>query len=331
MASRIYPVAVVVFWISAMSWLVIAKVMPSLRRGDPPNHHLMSARQLRDNLPVVWDLRWNEHRIGWAATKVQDLTDDRTEILTQVRFTRWPDANGQGTTSWLMQQLAEWASTGASGRLCINNRARLDADGRLTSVDSSVSFGDAADAQPWMKINGIVAGGHLNLEFRLGDQLDDSPVASRSIPIRQQAMVANEISPRGYMPPLRLHQQWTTHHISPLRPPTGRQPPIIAKVERFEGMIWNNRAIETLLVVYRKDMGAGSRAADEYLGRMWVRPDDGMVLKQEVVVLGSRLVFVRRPAEAARPLAEMLDRQWSISPSQVDVDGLVPERPPVEN
>jgi len=80
-------------------------------------------------------------------------------------------------------------------------------------------------------------------------------------------------------------------------------------------MIWNSRLAETLLVVYRKDEGSGSRSADEYIGRLWVRPDNGMVLKQEIMLLGSRFTLLRREDKKAKEFALQLQQDWNANPS----------------
>ncbi|NIL96090.1 MAG: hypothetical protein GTO53_02210 [Planctomycetales bacterium] len=309
MTNRLYPIAVFIFWLSTTSWLVIAKVVPGLRRGDPPNHHLVSAKQIRQSDPVVWHMKWNQHQIGWAATKVNDLADEGMEICTRVQFEQLP-LDKDDSSSWLMQKLAEWAATGTTRRLRFDNRTLLDLRGRLQAIRSSARFNDFDEAKPWMRVDGEFEDHQLHLRFQAGDDV----IFSRSISIRRNALVSDEVSPRGFMPPLRLHQQWTTLQVNPLRAPTGPQAPIVAKVERFDGIIWNRRAVETFLVVYRKDPGAGSQTADEYLGRMWVRPDDGMVLQQEVMVLGSQLTFVRGTPEEARALIETLEEDWADEP-----------------
>ena len=84
-------------------------------------------------------------------------------------------------------------------------------------------------------------------------------------------------------------------------------------------MIWNGRLVETLLVVYRKDQGSGSRSADEYIGRLWVRPDNGMVLKQEIMLLGSRFTLLRREDEKSKEFALQLQQDWNANPSLQNV------------
>ena len=307
MSSRIYNITVTLFWLATMAWLVVSKVVPALRKGDPPNHHEAAVVKLTDTAPVIWDMKWDLNHIGWAANKVAAMPDGRFEVLSRIQFTEWPDSGLQSLS--LLLPLADLAGQGDGFHLRISNRSLLDADMQLQQLDSALSLNDPSEKIPWMRITGNVESQQLKLAFRLRDR----NLGSKTIPIRPRSLVSNEISPRGFMPRLRLHQQWTTYQISPLRPPTSPQLPVVARVERYESMIWDNRVVETFLVVYRKDAGAGSQAADEYLGRMWVRPDNGMVLRQEMVVLGSHLNFIRRTPEAAKPLADMLERHWAAS------------------
>ena len=56
---------------------------------------------------------------------------------------------------------------------------------------------------------------------------------------------------------------------------------------------WNGASVETLLVVYRADSGAAFGGAPR--GKMWV-DSSGTVLRQEIVIFDSKLVFLRLPA-----------------------------------
>ena len=117
----------------------------------------------------------------------------------------------------------------------------------------------------------------LDNQLRLAFHLGNRHLGSRTIPIRPDCLINSEISPYGFMPRLRMHQEWTTYQISPLRSPMGPQTPIVAKVERFEPLVWENQTTDTFLITYRRDEGSGSRSVEDYLGRLWVRPDNGMV------------------------------------------------------
>jgi len=53
--------------------------------------------------------------------------------------------------------------------------------------------------------------------------------------------------------------------------------------------MWDGETVGVFVVVYRADSGSAQR---DPRAKLWVR-DDGTVLKQQVTVLGSRLVFTR--------------------------------------
>ena len=305
---RFYQIAVFCFWMLAMSWLMMTKIMPVLYRGDPPNHHAATVSQLIDNLPVIWDLKWNFHSVGWAANHVKESSDGRLEILSQLQFNDWPKAE-KTSSSWILEQLAQWGTDAGELKLRLLNRSLLDENYRLKQLESSIYLAGSPESNqsPWMRIRGTVEGNHLMLAFHLRDRM----LGERTIPIRPHSLISSEISPHGYMPRLRIRQRWTTYQVSPLRPPTSPQGTIVATVERYDPMIWNGKLVETLLVVYRKDEGSGSRSADEHLGRLWVRPDNGMVLKQEIMLLGSRFTLQRREDREATRLAENLQENWS--------------------
>src|SRR5262249_45368767 len=93
-----------------------------------------------------------------------------------------------------------------------------------------------------------------------------------------------------------------------------------ATVEEGTSVRWNGEQHSALLVVYRVDSGSGTHS--DQRGRMWVR-SDGLVLKQEVTLFNSHLLFVRLPdglgtqlveelgPECAGQLDRELARQWT--------------------
>jgi hypothetical protein len=81
---------------------------------------------------------------------------------------------------------------------------------------------------------------------------------------------------------------------SPFHPPNQPLQILQAKVEREETIEWNGEVVNTWMIVYRNDSGSELTGAKAARGRVWVRRD-GTVLKQEAVLMGSRLLFVRMP------------------------------------
>ena len=308
MSIRLYQIMVFGFWLSTVTWLLATKVMPVLHRGEPPNHHAATALHLLDELPVIWDMKWNFHTVGWAANHVVKTPEGELELLSRLQFTDWPKTAAK-SSSWLLEQLADWGNREGHINLQLTNRSLLDPDYQLKRLDSSIYLGTGAStgSDPWMQIQGEVEEDNLELSFQLGNRV----IGQRTIPLRPHSLVSSEISPHGYMPRLRIRQRWTTYQVSPFRPPTSPQGTIVATVERYDPMIWNSQLVETLLVVYRKDEGSGSRSADEYVGRLWVRPDTGMVLKQEIILLGSRFTLLRRADTDAKALTRRLLDDWN--------------------
>jgi hypothetical protein len=113
----------------------------------------------------------------------------------------------------------------------------------------------------------------------------------------QDALVGDALSPQTRLPKLRVGQTWTVPVYSPFRPPRCPLEILQATVERNEGITWNGRKVEAWLVVYSSDPGAGLDSAKTSRGKLWVR-HDGTVLKQELMILSSRLSFVRLPSES---------------------------------
>ncbi len=315
MSIRFYQLAVFCFWLATATWLISTKLMPALRRGDPPNHHAASVAKLANTPPVIWDIKWNFQSVGWAANKIITNHAGQIELLSRLQFTSWPKSNSNAA-SWLSKQLTEIGKQGGGFQMQLTNRSVLDDDYRLKTLQSIITLGsDPEMSSPWIRIDGDVHDNQLQLAFHLGNR----HLGNRTIPIRSDCLIDSEISPYGFMPRLRMHQEWTAYQISPLRSPMGPQTPIVAKVERFEPLVWENQTTDTFLITYRRDEGSGSRSVEDYLGRLWVRPDNGMVLQQEIVLLGSHIRLVRQTPKAAEPLIRRLEQNWNAACNNIDL------------
>ena len=116
-----------------MSWLVATKVVPALRRGEPPDHHAVSVANQNDALPIVWDLKWDMRSIGWAASHVSTLPDGGAVIHSRIQFSDVPKTSSdQGMIYALISDLAK--------TLQINNRSELSPNGRLERIQSLVQL-----------------------------------------------------------------------------------------------------------------------------------------------------------------------------------------------
>ncbi|HEV3417256.1 MAG TPA: hypothetical protein VG056_10595, partial [Pirellulales bacterium] len=140
-------------------------------------------------------------------------------------------------------------------------------------------------------MEGTIEGSQLKLRVDAGGA---NYSTERYMP--RDALIGDELSPQARMPGLHLGQVWTVPVYNPLRPPDSPMEILQASVEGRETLMWNGSGVNTLLVVYRSDSGSTYGASRAPRGKMWV-DDSGTVLRQEMDLLGSKLAFVRLPAE----------------------------------
>ena len=292
MYSRWYSTAVVILWLSAMSWLVIQKVLPSLLVGQPPSYRTILAAQKRQP-PVAWTMALNGRNIGWALCTTSRLPNGLTEIHSRVHFEELPLQ--ELTPGWLrtLLRVAELPT----GQLEMDVRSTLTIDplGRLVRFDSTVQLDQFDDV---IKLRGTVEGTALELVVRTGDF---SYTTEAYLPAN--ALVGDALSPQTQLPGLRKGQTWTVPTYSPLRPPNNPLEVLQATVEGLEPIIWDGHTEETWLVVYRADPGFRLGGKQKAKGRLWVRRD-GTVLEQQMKLLNSTMTFVRLSDHRAARLAD---------------------------
>ena len=279
MLPRLSTVAVVVFWLATMSWLVVTKVVPPLLIGDPPSYQ----RQVEHVLDTGtdqhgWDLFWNHAQVGWAGTRQTQLEDGNISFRTYVRLDEVPIedifptilGNLLGNDGVLSKHLHLEADT----------RIQVDPHGNLIDFDSGMKLAGIP-----LYMRGVVQGNQLKVSI---PSLGTGHSSSTYLPA--DSMVGGVLSPQSQLHDLYVGQKWTQPVHSPFTP-RGRAIEILqAEVEDEEVIRWNDRDVRTFRVVYRSDQGSGLNSAVK--GRMWVQAD-GTVLKQEMAVLSSKLTFVR--------------------------------------
>jgi len=299
MYGRWFNFAVVLLWLSTMTWLVAGKVLPSLRVGDPPDYErILDAK--RTEAPVGWHLKWNGRPIGWATSTTRFLPDESTEIRSHVHFDELP--LGEMTPGWLR----------AGFRLLDEPLPDLETDaystltigplGELSRIQTSISFAAFPEA---IAMDGRVEGSELILVIRSRDLEYQTKLA-----IDSRSLLGNTLSPQTQLPGLRAGQEWTTIVCSPLRCPGGPFSVLRARVDGMVPLRWAGREESVWLVVYHDGAGVQREGGDEALpcGRLWVRRD-GTVLRQEMLLSGSRISFVRMTDDETSGVGELPARQ----------------------
>ena len=302
MSSRWFNVAVVGFWLLTMGWLVREKILPSLVVGDPPTYRTILADRETREAPVAWSISLNDAPLGWAEARNKVLDNGVTDMRSHVRISRLPLA--EITPGWmnsLLKLLAgshEWSEL----QLAVDAQSSLEIDplGRPIGFYSRALLGDEGslpddthlDAQVvpgavQVTVQGVVEGSQLKLKVRTG-QL----VYNTTAYLPPNALVSDALSPQARLPDLKVGQSWTMPVYSPLRPPTAPVEVLQATVERRDAILWHDQVVGTYLVVFRSDPGVELSNNQTARAKAWVRAD-GAVLKQEVMLMSTRLTFER--------------------------------------
>ena len=303
MGTRTFQAVVVLLWLATMSWLMIAKVLPPLLVGEPPTYR--STMPEPDRL-IGWQIDWNEQPLGWAATRSVGSEGGGAEIHSRLVLNKLP----------LNELLPVWLGSIVRrqvGSIDFDARSRFDIDplGRLAGFDSRVRLSEMENA---IRMIGMVDNSQLELSVQVGDFK-----YRKQMYLEPGALVGNELSPQAEFSGLRLGQAWTLRSYSPFRSPSSPLEVLAAKVEREEVIDWAGAAVDTLIVVYRNDSGAGGGNAATPRGTLWVR-SDGKVLRQEIQVLSSVMRFVRLTDKQAEEHADQLSVDWLIPSVMVQPD-----------
>jgi hypothetical protein len=286
MHSRWYTSFVVVFWLLTMSWLVAWKILPPLLVGEPPSFQAMVAAQKRE-LPVGWDIFINDRRLGWALTRSVPQPGGETELRGHLHFDRIPVA--EMTPGWLHTLLNLVEQPRVAITLDTRSTATITAQGRLSQFQSVVRIDPLEDA---IRLAGRVEKNRLTLTVTTADFRYQTETY-----LPPDALLGDALSPQTQMPGLHLGQKWTVPIYSLLRPANSPLEILQAMVEDEVPIYWEHDQ-DVWLVVYRSDPGFSFSRGPPPRGRLWVC-HDGTVLKQEVAVLDSQLIFVRMNAQRA--------------------------------
>jgi hypothetical protein len=298
MGNHPFNVIVILFWLAAMSWLVVAKIVPPLRVGEPPNYASILEQGV-DQPPVCWSIRMHDRAIGWAANKVVRRKDGITELYSRVYLGQFPwDDIAPG---WLENVLKPMLSNFREMDVDKKSKLVVDPLGRLVGFESRVRVGNLPNA---IKVSGQMEGSILKLSLQSGEF---SHKGDHYLP--PNALTSDELSPQANMPGLSVGQTWTVPLYSPFRSPNSPMEILQATVDRQDQLTWNGKSVKAHVIIYRDDPGSGLTSS-EPRGRVWVR-DDGVVLRQEVAIFRSHVHFVRLSEDRAEEIWRALGPDWN--------------------
>ena len=291
---------VVVFWCVTSGWLLVEKILPSLAPGSPPGYQAIYTSD-SGLIPVAWTVHWNDQPLGWAIAESQRTPLGGLVVDSRMHFDRLPlDEILPAWTSLLVRKALP-----QGGGLTFDARGRLAIDpaGDLRSFMSVVNVPGSTEQ---VLLNGTVDAGAVRVQVQTGEIRYET---TWHLPDRM--MIGDELSPQATMPGLFEGRRWTVPIYSPLR--AGGTPIEIlhAEVGPEETIYWEGRLVRVHPVAYRED--PASRR--EPRSRLWA-DRTGRVLRQEALLLGAKLAFVRRSDEAAARLAATLAEEGRVPSAQ---------------
>ena len=304
MSSRWYNAAVVLLWLSSMTWLVATKLLPSWLRGEPPDSQkILSAQKLEP--AVGWKILWNGRKLGTAVTKTLPLPFDLTQVRSLIHFDRLPIPDV--APSPVRKLFPDLDRIGTLVKIEIRTDLDFEPLGRLSRFDTAIGIPEEGSpnivqSRPPMHMTGAIDGPKLSVWIRLGDS---PPWEKPDIPVPRDAMLRDAFSPQSQLPGLHQGQTWAIETYNPMRLIATNDPKevIHATVEGLTRVPWEDGQLEAWVVVFRGDPGSSLVAGGDVRGKLWVAKD-GRVLKQEMPLFDSTMDFVRLPDKEAAAMAE---------------------------
>ena len=275
-------------WLSTMSWLVVAKILPPFLSGDPPGHGVMD-----ENVPVCWQIQCDGQHVGYAVRQAVPGAQSTTEIHSRVVLDDIP----------LRRMAPQWMSSIVDdlGRIRLDTRTRmvLDSLGKLASFDTKVQVNDLPLV---VKVFGRVDGPNLELNFVSGGVTHEM-----SYPLPKASLLDGELIPEPKLLQVYVGRKWQVEMFSLFRPPTDALELLQAEVICEERILHNGSSTRARRIEYRNLSASGVTSEKALRATVWVA-DDGVVLRHDVDLINTKLRFDRRDdPEAIAHARKLLD------------------------
>jgi hypothetical protein len=303
--GRGYLIAVVVFWLATMGWLVKEKIAPTLLIGTPPRYSDIVDGYRRERV-VGWNIQWKDRNIGWAVTRTEILGDDLTEVKNIIQFRELPI---QEIFPLIWQVLAS-DSPVPRLRLRLETTLLFDPLKRLSSFQTRLKTPESKE--PFVVVRGNIDKGKLQVSVQSGTFVYDT-----ELPFQSNTLLTDSFSPQATLPNLRDGQKWTVEVYSPFQIPqqtvSSRPLEVIhAEVQGRDVIFWQQKPHLCWVVVYKNDPAESLNSQGGPRGRVWV-DETGLVLKQEAKVGGGKIVLIRLDEKETARLLERVDAESSSS------------------
>ena len=280
MANRIFVSAVVVLWLSSMTWLVTDRILPSFFGGQPP-----IVQAYEDGEAVAWSVHWEGKVVGEAASVRLSGAGGSTDLFNRVVLEEFP----------VMQLAPSWirAAVGRLGSMTFDVLTRVEFDplGNFASFNSRISLNDMPSI---LRMSGRIEDSYLKLKVRSSDFSHSTRIFLPNSEVLNEALF-----PSARLPHMYKGRTWQEKVYSPFGSPADPVELVQVEVVEKEAIDHHGEVRQVMRVDYKSAMGSGIADQARTQGVSWVDPKTGDVLRRDVYLGESRLRFERLPKDAA--------------------------------
>lgn len=300
MANRIFVFAVVVLWLSSMSWLVIERILPSFYTGEPPIEQAYETGKA-----VAWQVEWQGKPVGQAASVRLSGVGGTTDLFNRVLLTDIP----------LMDLAPTWMRTaiGDLGNIDFDVHTRIEFDplGNFSAFNSRISINDLPSM---VNITGRVEDSFLQLRVRSGEISYTTPIY-----LPDSKSLNEVLFPDAKLPQMYVGRSWREEIYSPFHSPGNPVELVQAEVVSVEAIQYDGETRKTLRIEYRTMSRSGVPLEARLQAESWVEPS-GDVLRRDVYLGGSKLRFTRLVDDAAKEAGVELLKELIRSGAEIDLE-----------
>ncbi len=286
MANRIFVLAVVVLWLSSMTWLFTDRILPTFQDGQPP-----AIEAYENGEAVAWSVEWGGKEVGKAASVRIPGAGGSVELHNRIALDNMPIIDL--APAWMRMAVPSLGEMSFD----VISRVEFDSLGSFSSFDSRVILNDMPSV---MRLSGRVKDSYLRLNVVSGQLPYEVAVYMPDSKSLNEALF-----PDARLPYMYVGRHWQEEVYSPFRA-TGTPTELIhAEVVSEETIEYGEKTQRVMKVEYHGMIGSGVSDKARLQAIAWVEPE-GAVLRREVFVGSSRLRFNRLSDEVAAKIGEEL-------------------------
>jgi hypothetical protein len=322
MANRIFVLAVVVLWLSSMTWLFTDRILPTFQGGQPP-----AIETFQNGEAIAWGVEWGGEEVGRAASVRVPGAGGSVELHNRISLDDMPIIDL--APAWMRMAVPSLGDMSFD----VISRIEFDSLGNFSSFDSKVMLNEMPSV---LKLSGRVKDSYLRLNVISG-QLPYEVV----VYMPDSKSLNEALFPGAELPYMYVGRHWQEEVYSPFRATGDPIELVHAEVVAEESMEYCGENCRVLKVEYHGMIGSGISDKARLQAVSWVEPS-GTVLRRDVYLGNSKLRFNRlsdqEAAEIGRELFDEivdLDRVELVAGEKVEtidvssLPGLSNWKPPV--